>query len=296
MNGEAYLQAQLDSFKAQTHTNWTLWVSDDGSTDSTLAILDRFKSGFAAEKVTVLTGPKRGFAANFLSLLCKTSTSADFYAYSDQDDIWLPEKLTRAAACLKKVASGRPALYCTRTELIDANGNHLGFSKLWPRPPSFQNALTQNIAGGNTMVFNRAAQQLLAEAGSEFDIIAHDWWTYLLTTACGGDVFFDSAPTLQYRQHANNLIGANHDLGAPLRSIQRLMAGRFRKWNSQNIAGLHKLQHQLPAKNQAVLQIFAKARDASFFARLQGIYQSGVYRQTVSGNLGLILATLAKRI
>lgn len=296
MNGEAYLQAQLDSFKTQTHANWTLWVSDDGSTDQTHAILARFKSSSPAGQVHIVKGPQKGFAANFLSLLAKVAQPADFYAYSDQDDIWLPQKLQLAAQNLRAWPASQPALYCTRTELIDAHGKHLGFSKLWLREASFKNALTQNIAGGNTMVFNRAAQQLLAEAGSGLEMIAHDWWTYLVVTACGGKVFFDTTPTLQYRQHANNLIGANHELTAPLRSVQRLMAGRFRLWNTQNIAALQKLLHHLPQQNQTALQTFAKARTAPFFARLYGVYQSGVYRQTLSGNLGLIAATLLKRI
>lgn len=296
MNGEAYLQAQLDSFKTQTHANWTLWVSDDGSTDKTHAILARFKSSSPAGQVSIVKGPQKGFAANFLSLLAKVGQPADFYAYSDQDDIWLPQKLQLAVQNLRAWPASKPTLYCTRTELIDAHGKHLGFSRLWPREASFKNALTQNIAGGNTMVFNRAAQQLLVEAGSGLEMIAHDWWTYLVVTACDGKVFFDATPTLQYRQHANNLIGANHELTAPLRSVQRLMAGRFRLWNTQNIAALQKLLHHLPQQNQTALHTFAKARTAPFFARLYGVYQSGVYRQTLSGNLGLIAATLLKRI
>ena len=296
MNGDAFLQAQLDSFKTQTYPNWTLWVSDDGSTDQTHAILAAFKSGLPEGKVNIVTGPKKGFAANFLSLLMQTEQPADFYAFSDQDDLWLPNKLQLAVKWLHTMASDKPALYCTRTELIDANGRHLGFSTLWPRPPGFQNALTQNIAGGNTMVFNHTAQQLLAEAGNQFEIIAHDWWTYLVVTACGGEVFFDSTPTLQYRQHANNLIGANHELTAPIRSAQRLMAGRFRQWNSQNISALQRLLSHLPPENKNVLKTFSKAREASFFERLRGVYKSGVYRQTLRGNIGLIVATLFRRI
>ena len=296
MNGEAYLQAQLDSFKTQTHANWSLWVSDDGSSDQTHAILARFKSSLPAGRVNIVKGPQQGFAANFLSLLAKVAQPADFYAYSDQDDIWLPQKLQLAVQNLRALPVSKPALYCTRTELIDSNGKHLGFSKHWPRQPAFQNALTQNIGGGNTMVFNWPAQQLLTEAGSQLEIIAHDWWTYLVVSACGGEVVFDATPTLQYRQHANNAIGANHELTAPLRSVQRLMAGRYKQWNTHNLAGLQRLHRHLPAHNQTILQTFARARTAPFFSRLRGVYQSGVYRQTFSGNLGLILATVFKRI
>ena len=296
MNGEAYLQAQLDSFKAQSHVNWTLWVSDDGSTDNTLSILTRFKSDFSSDKVTIVAGPKQGFAANFLSLITKTAEVAAFYAYSDQDDIWQPNKLALSMEWLLGIEKEKPALYCTRTELIDGNGQHLGFSKIWPRRPGFQNALTQNIAGGNTMVFNHAAHQLLFEAGGQLDVFAHDWWTYLVVTACGGEVFFDSTPTLQYRQHANNLVGANHELTAPFRSVQRLIAGRFKLWNAQNIAALQSLYGNLPHENKMVLRLFTEARTAPLLARLDGVYRSGVYRQTLAGNFGLLLATLLRRI
>lgn len=296
MNGESYLQAQLDSFKAQTHSNWTLWASDDGSTDQTLNILARFKSNFAAGKVTIVSGPKKGFAANFLSLLTRVEPAADFYAYSDQDDIWQPSKLQLAAQWLRSIASDKPALYCTRTELIDANGMHIGFSRSWVRKPSFQNALTQNLAGGNTMVFNHAAQKLLFMAGSHVDIFAHDWWTYLVVTAVDGEVFFDTTPTLQYRQHDNNIVGANHGLTAPLGSVKRLITGRFKLWNAQNIAALKQLDEYMPHTNKAVLQMFDNARSEPLFARLSGVYRSGVYRQTLVGNLGLAVATLLKRI
>ena len=296
MNGEAYLQAQLDSFKAQSHVDWTLWVSDDGSSDKTLSILTRFKSDFPSEKVTIVTGPKQGFAANFLSLITKTAHAAAFYAYSDQDDIWQSNKLALAMEWLLGIEKEKPTLYCTRTELIDENGQHLGFSKIWPRRPGFQNALTQNIAGGNTMVFNHTAHQLLFEAGGQLDIFAHDWWTYLVVSACGGEVFFDPTPTLQYRQHANNLVGANHELTAPLRSVQRLIEGRFKLWNAQNIAALQRLHTNLPQNHKTVLQIFSEARTAPFFARLRGVYRSGVYRQTFAGNFGLFVATFLGRI
>ena len=296
MNGEAYLQAQLDSFKAQSHVDWTLWVSDDGSTDNTLLILTRFKSDFPSEKITIVAGPKQGFAANFLSLITKTADTAAFYAYSDQDDIWQSNKLALAIEWQLRIDKQKPALYCTRTEIIDENGQHLGFSKIWPRRPGFQNALTQNIAGGNTMVFNHAAHQLLFEAGGQLDIVAHDWWTYLVVSGCGGEVFFDPTPTLQYRQHANNLVGANHELTAPLRSVQRLIAGRSKLWNAQNIAALQSLYGNLPHENKVVLRIFTEARTAPLLARLGGVYRSGVYRQTFAGNFGLLLATLLRRI
>lgn len=296
MNGETFLPEQLASFKHQTHTDWQLWVSDDGSKDDTLLLLERCRTSLNPGQMTLIAGPRKGFAANFLSLVCKYDGQADHYAYADQDDIWNNNKIAQALQWLDTVPAHQPALYCARSELIDSAGRHLGFSKAWPRSPSFQNALTQNIGGGNTMVFNHAARQLLMEAGSDLGVVAHDWWTYLVVTACGGVVYFDTLPTLQYRQHQNNLIGANHELTAPFRSVFRMLRGRFKQWTTNNISALQKLNPKLTTENQRILQTFSRARQKGFFGRLHGVYKSGIYRQTRMGNLGLILATLLGRI
>lgn len=296
MNGEAYLSEQLESFTRQSHTNWTVWVSDDGSKDRTHSILEAYQSGLQPGRVTITSGPRKGFAANFLSLACKSNVSADYYAYADQDDIWQPNKISRALQWLSTISPETPALYCGRTELVDARGQHLGYSKAWTRPAGFRNALTQNIGGGNTMVFNHAGRKLLLDAGQDLDVVAHDWWTYLAITGAGGEVFFDAEPTLKYRQHQNNLIGANHDLTAPLRSIGRLIEGRFKKWNTNNIAALQRIENSLTPVNKVTLRQFSEARNKNLTGRVVGVLKSGVYRQTVIGNIGLLLATIFKKI
>ena len=172
--GEKYLAAQLDSFAAQTYPSWKLWVSDDGSTDATLDQLRAFAERHQPGQVTLQAGPRKGFVKNFMSLICEPTLHADYYALSDQDDIWHPDKLERAVKWLRDVPQGQPALYCTRTELIDGAGQPIGFSPLFTRPPAFANALMQNVAGGNTMVMNNAARDLLVEAGADIDVVAHD--------------------------------------------------------------------------------------------------------------------------
>jgi glycosyltransferase involved in cell wall biosynthesis len=296
MNGAAYLREQLNSFERQTCAHWKLWVSDDGSSDDTRAILEEYKSRWHEGRLHVVSGPRRGFAANFLSLACNVDISANYYAYSDQDDIWAPNKLALALEWLASVPREVPALYCGRTEIVDASGMHLGFSESFRRAPSFKNALTQNIGGGNTMVFNDAARNLLVEAGADVGVIAHDWWTYQVVSGCGGAVFYDKTPLLQYRQHQSNLIGANHTFLAPFFSIRRLLRGQFKAWNKANIQALSRLRTHLPVENRQVLDAFSSAREGGLVRRIAGIFKSGVYRQTFAGNLGLLVATLLKRI
>ena len=98
-NGGKFLEQQLDSFSAQTHEHWNLLVSDDGSSDNTLDILARFQAKLEGRhNVSVVDGPRSGCANNFLSLLKRIPNDSSLVAMSDQDDVWLPEKLGKRCA------------------------------------------------------------------------------------------------------------------------------------------------------------------------------------------------------
>lgn len=294
--GQRFLQEQLDSFLNQSHTNWHLWVSDDASDDQTKNILLQFQKKIGIEKLSLIEGPGTGFCANFLSLTCNTDIEADFYAYSDQDDYWKSDKLERAIKFLQSVPSSKPALYCTRTEIVDGNGKHIGFSPLFKKPASFKNALMQNVGGGNTMVFNQATRLLLIKADKGVQVVSHDWWAYQLISGAGGVVFYDPYPSLFYRQHENNLVGMNATWAARFKRIKMLWQGRFREWNSININELNKLSDVLTPENKKTLEQFEKARSKPLLLRLLQMKKSGVYRQTLFGNLGLIFAVFFKKL
>ncbi len=295
-HGQSYLSDQLESIAAQTHLNWQVWASDDGSKDNTHDILEAYQRAWGDSRLCIRKGPAEGFAINFMSLACKADIEADYYAYSDQDDIWAPDKLERAVNWLRGVPSAIPAVYCSRTEIVDADNHSMGFSPLFSRPPGFANALIQNIGGGNTMVFNKAARQLLIETSNSIDDVPHDWWTYMVVSGCGGRVFYDPIPSLRYRQHGNNLVGTNSSWAAQRKRIKMLWHGRFRNWNDRNVRALRKMYAQLTPANQAILDQFATARNSWLIPRLIGLKRSGIYRQTLLGNLGLIAAALLKKM
>ena len=108
------------------------------------------------------------------------------------------DKLARAVERLSSAPAHIPAMYCSRTMLIDDEGGTLGYSRAYRRKPSFHNALVQSIASGNTIVFNEAARRLLMICGSAAKIPSHDWWTYLLTSGAGGVVYYDQMPQVRY--------------------------------------------------------------------------------------------------
>src|SRR5476651_1484841 len=228
--GQRYLAEQLASFEIQYHSNWSVWASDDGSKDDTRAILAAYQEKWPKGSLHVLSGPAEGFAANFVSLTCNDLVEADLYAYSDQDDIWEADKLARAVQWLQSLPADVPGLYCSRTRIVDADNNEIGLSPLFSKSPGFANALMQNIGGGNTMVFNNSARQLLRDAGENRSVVTHDWWAYMLVAGCGGQVFYDPEPTLRYRQHRGNLVGTNSSWVSRFKRIRMLFQGCFRQW------------------------------------------------------------------
>jgi glycosyltransferase involved in cell wall biosynthesis len=297
LNGQSFLSQQLESIARQTYAAWHVYASDDGSKDDTLSLLQRYQNSWGQQRLTISRGPQRGFTANFLSLVCQPEIIADFYAYADQDDIWYSDKLSRALQWFKTLPASQPALYCSRTCLLDAQGRPVGLSHLFRRPPSFAHALLQVIAGGNTMVFNQAARRLLCTAGSLCEAYSHDWWTYLLVSGCGGAVFYDKTPTVGYRQHDHNVFGSNRAWRAKFSRAKKLLQGQFRRANVCNLRALQPMQPYLSLENRQLFQQFCAAREQEgWFSRLLAMRRCHLYRQTCLDNLGLIVAIVLNKI
>ncbi|WP_374415453.1 glycosyltransferase family 2 protein [Ectopseudomonas oleovorans] len=290
-NGSKYLQEQLDSIARQNHHNWILYVSDDGSTDATLDILQAFQQAWGIERIRLLKGPREGFAQNFMSLLRNPDIHADYFAFCDQDDIWLEHKLTRAIAHLRdQKVEGCPAFYCSRTRLVDAQGKVIGYSRHFKRTPSFRNALVQSIAGANTIVLNQMARSLMAQVSPKAPVVSHDWLCYQLVSGNGGVVIYDAIPSVDYRQHGNNLMGSNNSLRARITRSLRMFRGTFRKWNQDNLSVMLEEASPLSKNNLHTALLFEQSRHASLPQRLFLLKKSGVYRQSILGTLGLIFA------
>lgn len=294
-NGEAYLSEQLDSIEKQQYTNWVLHVSDDSPIPDTYQLLKAYQQRWGEQKLQIYQGKQQGFAVNFMSLVRNTSIQANYFAFADQDDRWHTDKLQRAVAMLAELSDDQPLLYTARTRLVDEHGKPTGYSPHHQRPPSFQNALVQNIASGNTMVFNQAARERLECSPHGEDTGLHDWWCYLLVSGCGGTVIYDSTPCLDYRQHANNQIGMKRGLQSLASRITHLWQGGHRIQIDRNLAALAVHETWLEAPSRASFQRFCAARRGNTLQRLTGICSSGVYRQGWPGNLALWFAALLNK-
>ena len=201
-NGVRHLREQLDSIAAQTLPIAQLTVRDDGSADGSRELLQEWAEG--RSNVLQLQGPRLGAANSFFDLLGGCGDECDYFAFADQDDVWLPDKIERAVSTLSRGDPGEPAMYCSRAEYVDEGLEHIGYSRI-PRKVDFANALVENVAIGCTVVLNRDARVLLRSSLPQRTIM-HDWWCYLVISALGR-VIFDERPGIKYRQHAGNVLG-----------------------------------------------------------------------------------------
>lgn len=295
-NGAKFLAEQLASIELQTHTNWRVFASDDGSVDGTQAILVAFRERWGPDRLRISHGPRRGYAGNFLSLARDAAIEADYYAFCDQDDVWLEDKLERAIRSIASVAEVRPALYGSTTELVNEVGHNIGQSIPFRRKPSLNNALVQSIAGGNTMVFNNETRECLKLIPPTQDVITHDWATYLLVTACEGSVFYDVSPTVRYRQHGDNIIGSNSSFLDRLVRLVWLWRGRFKAYSENNLSLVSHAASKIPKQNKFKIEHFRMLRDQGLIRRLISFRRSGLYRQTAVGTVGLWVAIIFNKI
>ncbi|WP_257884317.1 glycosyltransferase [Sulfitobacter sp. CW3] len=293
-NGGPYIEAQLKSILAQTHQDWTLWISDDGSTDQTLPSVNRFIAAHSDRDIRVVTGPGKGCAQNFMTLLARPELTRAWIVFADQDDVWMPHKLTRAVDMIWRGTGAQ--IYASRSIYTDAALNPIGMSPDYQRPFEFGNALVQNVLRGNTLVMPPDVTEFLVStlpfalnAGVPF----HDWWVYQTATGAGFDVIHDAKPGLFYRQHDNNLLGSSRTHAGHRAAI--LLRRVFAEWIDRNVRVLSDLSPVLTRQSRRVLFDFIdwRAQPASDWrATPQSI---GIYRQSLSGDIALrILARLGK--
>lgn len=209
-NGSRFLREQLDSIISQQDVNFKIIIRDDGSTDNSLAVLEDFKEREGLNgKIHIIRGKNFGWKESFRSLIDYAAAhcqDSEYYAFSDQDDIWLPEKLNRACSFLEGNDT-IPALYYSNLSFYQ-DGIDKGIIDRTSAVPTFKNALARNYATGCTIVFNKALLNILAKDKPGFEI-PHDYWAYMVAVLTG-KVFPDTESFILYRQHDSNQIGSRN--------------------------------------------------------------------------------------
>ena len=291
-NGSKFLQQQLNSLYEQTYPNIRILVRDDGSSDSTRSILENEQS---SGRIDILRGHNNlGPALSFFELLHNAVlTETEYVAFCDQDDVWHPHKIEHAVSALLVVTDNRPALFCSRLEIVDEQLNHIGFTNT-PKKVGFGNALVENVATGCTIVLNREAMELICKHLPS-KVLMHDWWCYLVLS-CFGEIIFDSNANIKYRQHGNNTIGVTVNMIEELkRKLHRFIySGGGLLW-LQASDFLSMFENRIPISQRLTLNKFMAAKSSSW-CRVQLILSKEIWRQKWFDNLVLRFIILINRI
>lgn len=206
-NGEKFLAQQIESIQKQTFKEWNLLIRDDGSSDKTCDIIRNFTAKDSRIRfINENEHHNLGVIKSFFTLV--NYEVADFYFFSDQDDVWLPEKLSVSLEAAKHKASDVPLLVYTDLKVVNQELNILQDSMIRAQShhanTTLLSELTENTVTGGTMMINHA----LAEKWfTPNDILMHDWFLALLAASLGEIIYLD-LPTQLYRQHDNNVLGA----------------------------------------------------------------------------------------
>lgn len=200
-NGSKYIREQINSILSQKNVCVKLVVRDDGSKDDTLNILEEYK---IQGKLLYYTGQNLGPQCSFMHLLNNVEAD-EYYAFADQDDVWLDDKLYSAVSVLEK-HNDSASLYFCQTQLVDACLNKLDNVVIHPKL-TFGESLVYAYASGCTMVFNDKLRNIVVSRKLPRNMPMHDLWLILTNMAFCGYTYFDKVPHILYRQHGNNEVG-----------------------------------------------------------------------------------------
>lgn len=215
-NGEDYLDEQIQSILNQDDSNWILYISDDSSIDNTRNIIRKYCKQ-KSDQIFLIDGPARHSATiNFIELLkfVANTTTCSYFMFCDQDDVWIKNKISLSRLAMEKVTrkENLPVLVHSDLIVVDKNLKVLNESlmsmrSLNPYKKDLAHLLIQNNVTGCTMFFNRSLLELSLKVTKLSNIAMHDWWIALVAAAFG-NIEYINTPTILYRQHANNVVGA----------------------------------------------------------------------------------------
>lgn len=304
-NGELYLREFITSLQAQTVKNWLCWVRDDGSRDGSVTLLNELAATDERLRLLQVTGEQIGVVRSFNEGLQQVPSDARYIMFADQDDVWLPNKIeyTLSAMMLGEEHSSSPLLVHTDMIVVDETLNEIDdsfwhFARINPEATSLQRLLARNIATGATMMMNRALREKVGQIPAEAAV--HDWWVAIVASAFG-NIIAVSTPTMLYRQHGRNAIGARKAgstaalLDLPAESVRAFgkvsrVRSDIRKAAVQARAFLARFGGLLNDSDSAFLSAYAQIPDRPFLKRKLDIARLHLQREDgLLKNAGLLL-------
>lgn len=286
-NGEKYIREQIESILSQTYSDITLYVRDDGSQDGTPDILREYER---QGKIILETGQNVGFIKSFFWLVAHCG-GADYYAYADQDDVWMPEKISMAVECLtqeEEMHGEIPVLYFSNYDFYNEKMEFVAHAapETAEKHPSFRNALTDCMPLGFNSVFNRVARDMMAENVPKFSC-GHDWWTYILCQGLGR-VVYDPRPTVRYRRTGNNVsAGGMNFIKFQIWRIKKFIIGGNMKNIRIMLAEFWKLYgDRLSEEDRKLLSLFVRKK-YNLIVALRKTFYPHMFRQKLTDEIML---------
>lgn len=298
-NGDTYVEAQIDSIINQTYSNWVMYISDDGSTDKTLRIVQKYVDAYQ-DKIILLPEhePSGGACQNFFHLMKTVPIHYDYYAFSDQDDVWDCRKLELSCNKLidMEMRYGRdaPLLSFCDAEVVDEElsliaESFIDFTGVNPENVSINELLVQNPVSGAGILINAELLKVATMPETLAGISMHDQWLALVASLFGKIEFIDM-PLYKYRQHGNNEVGA---VEMSLRSV--LSKARIAKKSLKNkktqAAKLSSTYAGLIDSNEkALVDGFAQISTYNKLSRISFLISNHIFMNGFLRNIGLFFA------
>lgn len=293
-NGENYIKEQIESILAQTLKDWKLYIHDDGSKDKTMEVVELYAKQYPDQIVVVDGAPTGGAKSNFFYLFHQVE--APFYMCCDQDDVWLPEKIEitkREMDNLIRDDEDKPALVFTELCVVDGKleviaENMRDYQGLDCKNVRLNRALIQNVVTGCTMMVNRRLRDEMVKITAYEDVLMHDWWATLVAVRFG-KVAFVETPTILYRQHGNNGVGASN-ANSLVYQMKRMLQGEEIKQSLVNTRKQAKVFADLYEENaDSLVRKYADLGNLSKLKRLQFYKKYDVKKSTRAKNIGLMI-------
>ena len=295
-NGEKYLEDQLNSIFSQTYQNFKIIIRNNGSTDNTELIINTYKKLYPNK---IFIDPSKEqilpLYLSFSSLL--KYSSSKYLMFSDADDVWLNFKIMKSLDEIKKLENiynpETPCLVFTDLIIVDKNLNLISksmfhFQSLKPNRMKINYLLSQDIACGNTFIFNRALLNLIYPI--PFGAGMHDIWTSLVAVTLG-KVSYLNQSTILYRQHENNICGSNSQYKRILYYFKNFYLINNKINEKFHLANTFLTYYNkiLPIHERNLIELFISIEKVGFFKKRYLIIKNKYFYNTVIATCAFLI-------